>query len=639
MRAFFFVISLVLLSGCQSLPLLDTVIRQGSGCTFEKIDGPRGDVVLSIVSDSNGMVFAGMRGKGVFRSTDGGNSWEATALKEGAVYPLYVTATGKLFAFIRKPFFDRMIAVSTDQGHTWESLPEEYDRYIGSTVIRQWEGSLYSEGMDENRVGGAGLHQSTDDGVTWTTLQRTPPHSERCHGEYPLEILSDTAMFTQCPYGIFHSSDHGISWRKLDLPFGYFSGLSIDPLGGVITEAMDSLMSPGPRSLIRIDPSGDSWTTAPFTQRFLLESPSIVLQSGRVLSGKKSSSMGIWYSADSGQSWQETSVITGAVNDFCETPDGTAFAAMHGAIMRSVDDGRTWMESSDGLGQRGITHLFRDDAGNTWAGTALGGLYRSADDGGSWMRSTPGLHNIKRGFSLAPGHIVIGSSSSAPNDIYRFNGSVLHQDFICTGLSVHVSHDTGKTWSTLDVRSVDNWAMEPGKGMHVFTGGRENNFSTDGGDTWSTDPMFSEARDIHATTSGIYAVRGDTLFHRRYDAEETTMLLTERFLQDVFTMGHTIICLTPWKLMRSTDAGESWDAWRKDRDDLRFEHLLTVNDSTVAIIGKRPYIYLSMDAGATWREIQLAIGKHGHITSAVLDSKGHLFLGTTSGLFRSRTPL
>lgn len=638
MRTWHLVLSVVLLSGCQSLPLLDTIVRQDSTWTFEQLDGPRGDVVLSIVSDSRGMVFAGMRGRGVFRSTDAGKSWEPTALNEGAVYPLYVTASGKLFAFIRKSFFDRTVAVSIDQGETWEFLPEEYDQYIGSTIIRQLNGNLYSEGMEEYRVGGAGLHRSVDDGVTWTTLQSDPPPSKICNGEYPLEILSDTAMFAQCPFGIFHSSDQGKSWRKLALPFGYFSGFSRDPKGGVRTEARDSLRGTSQTMLIRIDASGDSWEVISSTQRFLDDSPTIIMHTGTMLTGRKSNSAGILRSADSGRSWQETSLTTGAVNDFCETPDGVVFAAMHGAIFTSGDDGRTWQESCDGLGQRSITHLFEDEAGNIWAGTKLGGLFRSTDDGQSWSRSMPGLYNVRRGFSLTPGHVLLGTGSTSPNEVYSSDGTVLHQSFYTIGLGIEVSHDTGSTWTSSHVRSLWNWIIEPGRAMHVFTSGRENNLSTNGGDIWSTEAMFSEARDIHVAPCGIYVVRNDTLFFRDDDSREWRDLLSVRWLNNVTTSGRTILCMTPSELLRSTDSGENWEVWSKQRDDMHFRWFISVADTIVGVMGERPDIYLSADAGVTWKEIHLEIGQYGRITGAILDSRNRLILGTSVGLFRTTTP-
>lgn len=639
MRVWPFVFSLVLLSGCQSLPLLDSIVQRDSTVVFEKLDGPRGDVILSIASDSSGTVFAGLRGKGVYRSTDAGTSWEPTALREGAVYPLYVTASGKIFAFVRKSFFDRTVAVSIDQGRTWEILPEEYDQYIGSTIIRQMKGDLFSEGMGEFRTGGAGLHRSLDDGVTWTTLQSTAPPSKNCHGEYPLEILSDSAMFAQCPFGIFHSSDQGKSWRKVALPFGYFSGLSLDPKGGVRTEAQDSLMSRGPKTQIRINASGDSWEVASSTQRFLDESSSLIMHTGTMLAGKKSRSEGIWRSADSGRSWQETSLTTGAVNGFCETPDGTVFAAMHGAIFSSNDDGCTWWESCGGLGQRSITHLFKDETGNIWAGTKLGGVFRSTDDGESWSRSTPGLYHVRRGFSLAAGHVLLGTESASPNDIYSSNGSVHHQDFISGGLVIEISHDTGSTWTSPYVRSLWNWVIEPGRDMNVFTSGRENNFSTNGGDTWSTEAMFSEARDIHVAPGGIYVVRDDSLFFRDHDSRDWSVLLSVRWLNNVTTSGRTILCMTPWELWRSTDFGENWEVWSKKRNEMHFRWFISVTDTIVGLIGERPYIYLSADAGVSWQEIHLEIGQYGRITSAILDSRNRLILGTSAGLFRTATPI
>ncbi len=628
---------LVLLGGCQP-PLLDSIVRQQTGLPFEKLDGPRGDVVLSIVSDSGGVIFAGMRGKGVYRSVDAGRSWEPTSLTEGDVFPLYITATGKLFAFIRKSFFDRTVAVSIDHGNTWDVLPESYDRNIGTTVLRQFDGVLYSEGMQKYRVGGAGLHRSTDDGVTWETLQDSTL-STRCSGEYPLEIVSDSSMFAMCSDGVFHSRDQGRTWRKLPLPFGSFSVFRRDLTGGVIAEVSGALMDGCPKILIRIHPSGDSWEDISAERRFREGSPSIETKNGVMLIGENSTSTGIWRSTDRGRTWLISSVNSGAVNSFCVTPSGAVYAAMNGAIFKSDDEGLTWTECCQGLAQRGISHLFMDAAGSIWAGTELGGLYRSTDEGSGWTRATPGLLSIRRGFSLAPGHVLIGTGSASPNDVYTLDGSVHHRDFTSIALGVEVSHDTGSTWTSSERRSLDNWAIVPGQDTDVFTSGREHNLSTDGGDTWTTESMFSQARAIHSTPAGLFVVREDTLWYRENDAGDWRSILSERFLNGVTTTKSTILCMTPWKLLRSTDLGDSWDAWRIQQDDPRLRWFVPVTDSIVAVVGERPVIHLSRDAGESWQEIRLEIGLHSRITGAILDSRNRLLLGTSEGLFRTTTPI
>lgn len=637
MRTIILLPLVILLTGCQP-PLLDSIVRQETGLTFEEMDGPRGEVVLSIVSDSSGMIFAGLRGRGVYRSTDAGRSWEATALTEGSVFPLYVTATGKLLAFIRNSLFKRTIAVSIDQGNTWNVLPSSYDRYIGSAVLRQIGGSIYSEGMQKYEVGGAGLYRSTDDGITWVPLRDTT-FSARCSGEYPLEILSDSSMFAMCSDGIFHSRDQGRSWRKLPLPFGYFSGFRQDPAGGVNTEARVSHTASGPRRHLRIHPSGDSWEEISPVRRFHEEPPFIVTRNGTVLIGEKFASTGIERSIDSGRTWMLSSVNAGAVNGFCETPNGAVFAAMHGAIFKSDDDGLTWTETCQGLARRSISHLFTDAAGNIWAGTELGGLYRSTDDGRSWTRSTSGLLDIRRGFSLTPGHVLTGTGYAAPNDVYLWDGSYSHQDFIGFGLGIQVSHDTGATWTSPQLRSGENWSIIPGRDMFVYTSGHEHNLSTDGGDTWSTEAMFSRASAMHSTPSGLYVARKDTLWYREHDDGKWRSLLSGKYINSVTAMGRTILCLNRWELLRSTDFGDSWDTWRIERDDSRFRWFVSVTDTIVAVVGDRPSVFLSRDAGESWQEIRLEIGPYGRITSAVLDSRRHLILGTSVGLFRSVHPM
>jgi hypothetical protein len=58
------------LAGCQSLQLLHGIVRQGSAGSFEKLGGPRGDVVFSIAAGRVDMLSAETRKHDVIRKIE-----------------------------------------------------------------------------------------------------------------------------------------------------------------------------------------------------------------------------------------------------------------------------------------------------------------------------------------------------------------------------------------------------------------------------------------------------------------------------------------------------------------------------------------------------------------------------------------
>lgn len=135
-------------------------------------------------------------GDGVYKSTDGGDTWTNMGLKETfqigkiLIHPkdpniVYVGALGRLYG----PNPDRGLYKTTDGGKTWDKIlfiddktgvidmamhPTEPDTLLVATYVRQRD--LYDTNDPSVKFGpGAGLHRTTDGGKTWTKLAKGLP--------------------------------------------------------------------------------------------------------------------------------------------------------------------------------------------------------------------------------------------------------------------------------------------------------------------------------------------------------------------------------------------------------------------------------------------------------------------------------
>ena len=223
-------------------------------------------------------------GDGVYRTVDGGESWEHMGLPDSEritrirVNPedggeVFVCATGPLWS----EGGERGVYRTTDAGESWTPVlegsnattgcsdlamdPQDPDiLYAGMWDFRRWPWSFRSGGP------GSGLYRSRDGGESWEELTNGLPEGEkgriavavapsRANRVYALVEAEETALY--------RSDDLGESWEEVNAssnitmrPF-YFALLEVDPSDA------DRVYKPGYTLTVSED-GGESFTS-PFT--------------------------------------------------------------------------------------------------------------------------------------------------------------------------------------------------------------------------------------------------------------------------------------------------------------------------------------------------------------------------------------
>lgn len=175
-------------------------------------------------------------GDGVYRSLDGGSSWENVGLPRSehiskiVVDPLdsdrvWVASQGPLWS----PGGDCGLYLSTDRGGSWAKVlgggewtgvtdvvvdPRDPGVVVAATWQRQRSVAALVDGGPES-----GLHKSTDGGVTWRRLKRGLP--DEAMGKIGLaispqdpDVLYAAVELSLRTGGVWRSSDRGESWVK-----------------------------------------------------------------------------------------------------------------------------------------------------------------------------------------------------------------------------------------------------------------------------------------------------------------------------------------------------------------------------------------------------------------------------------------
>lgn len=182
-------------------------------------------------------------GDGVYKSTDGGDTWNHLGLKETRnisrvrIHPdnpdlVYVSAIGSPFG----PSKDRGVYRTKDGGKTWKQIFFKHEQagVIDLVMCDHDPNILYASTFEVSRrtwglkAGGpnSGIFKSTDGGDTWTELTRNPGLPSDNLGRISLAHSKDkpnritSLIDSKEKNGLYQSEDGGKTWKWLNAHVG-----------------------------------------------------------------------------------------------------------------------------------------------------------------------------------------------------------------------------------------------------------------------------------------------------------------------------------------------------------------------------------------------------------------------------------
>jgi photosystem II stability/assembly factor-like uncharacterized protein len=574
---------------------------------WQQLNGPFGGTALSFVSNSNGDIFAGadQDQRGIFRSTDGGITWQpkntGLYLDNRAFNWLVVDDSSYIIAGTGS-HIGNIVYKSKDDGESWTQIA-----ILGGTSVSVNDsGHIY--------VGDTGYGKysvSKDAGYTWTHYSHPSPFI------YCIEINDSGHIFIGGNYTGYRSTDNGTSWTNLSLPDGIKS-FAFAPNGDVYAGC--SRENASNSGVYKSTDNGDSWTPVKEGFRVYPNKNIVINNAGDILVG--SYGWGIWRSTDDGTTWTQQNSGLGHIyiKSMYIAENGFVYAGtIGGGIYRSIDNGESWQQV--GLTSAYVKALeISPSNGFLFASTA--GMSRSTDSGLIWTTINNGLSasDIKIIAIKSDGTIFAGcgiSNWAYPNPcIYR-------------------STDDGNSWSVIEngIQRHDVQGISIDGAGNVYASNYYGVYkSTNNGDFWFKigDPLgagklaFNSLGDLFVAGNGIWKLpAGDSVWVQLSSGGYWT-----------FYCGSNDYLYT--EANRSTDNGLTWTSMPIGNAAYSYAEN-SVGHLFAGTFNFGSGVKRSTDYGETWESINSGIPTND-VRSVAVDADDYLYAGPWGySLFKTTT--
>ena len=172
---------------------VNLLVSANDGVSWSTFAAPEGANGLLVSSDGSKLVVKGKHGENaIYVSSDGGRTWTKRNPFVADTAHVFMSPDGSTLAmYWEHSFYADPMAISTDDGNTWVPKGSEYPDYV------------FNSGKMARRSNDGTLRQSTDYGMTWSTVGSSIDRANFSH--------DGKSVFD----GFRTSIDSGANWNQL----------------------------------------------------------------------------------------------------------------------------------------------------------------------------------------------------------------------------------------------------------------------------------------------------------------------------------------------------------------------------------------------------------------------------------------
>lgn len=570
----------------------------------------------------NGDTVYGTLNSGFTRSTNRGTTW-STPVIVSYVTDMAISPNGNIFLSQNQYKISR----STNKGASWTVVGTGINESSCGGVLVTAQGTVLAGTA-------SGIYRSTNNGNNWTKVagaahmgaDTTIAAFASYDGIALFALSRSNQTYPEKGY-VFRSTDDGVTWIKgassLDSVIIYKAVATAD--GKIIARTNNAVR-------VTTD-GGNSWSAMGFYGKYI--SDVAIAQNGHVYVVLNSDDDNVVYkTTNNGISWLPMVTPYNNAGSIHVASNGDIFLGQD-QLYRSTDNGTTWQALP--LGYPTITLMQESPKHDLYfsvGGFAYQVLYRSTDFGLTWKPLKTGVVGIPvAGFF---GDTIFVGDNYYPAKVYRStdNGATFKSLSNNIGLGGYVNAILGTSFNTLlmatsngiyrSVNPTKNWEKVFSTGIHSLK--------------QSPNGMLFARREWSG--DGIYrSIDSGTTWEKKMDGIPFTVVRSF----DIAPNGDIVVG-TENGIFRSTTNADSWvriDTQKTIKPV--FGVFVTINKEGKIFVGgsnnSSDYgVYYSENNGVSWTYIQngyTSIDNQAKLQSLFVASDGHLFAGTSAGLFRS----
>lgn len=551
-------------------------------------------LALAASPDSSGTLY-GATEDGVWKSTNGGDTWAATASGPTALAQSMAADPGDI---------DRVVAAATNckvwvtsnGGASWGQAITAFAGSGACTPLLSWtsaglfalaRGTLYQSGdggLHWSSVGSppggssatalvvlptapatvyvptelGTVQRSADGGASWVNRSSGLPTSSP--GDPPAAVTrlvvdpADTStLYAEVDgYGLFFTGDAGLSWDPVAPPAGATTPLTFP---AALATTPTTLLAAAGATLYRSGDGGVTWESATkspgglgsgFATGFFADpgDPDAVYLSG----------FGVYRSSNAGDTFDYAGsglakATVHAIEPVPAAPGSYLVATEGVGIQRTDDDGESWEVRNDGVTGQTLQLAADPSDSDTFFMEGAGHLWKTTDGGLHWATSDAGLPY---------GASAIGVDPNTPSKVYTAQLATVYR-----------STNGGATWTGSALPSpggtVRRLAVDPTNGDRIYAGTNSAFYrSSDGGLTWTllhTDYVY----DLDVAIDGDVFVSVGSSQVLRFAPTSTTPAIVSTGLAEVPQtlktdprVAETVYAGTVNGLYETVDGGRRW---------------------------------------------------------------------------------
>ena len=626
--------------------------------------GPQGGTVTSVatVPSQPGVIYAGSWGSGVYKTLDGGKTWNLAniGLTNGYIYSLAVDPTNPNIIYAGT--FYNGVFKSTDGGATWNPTgpglndsavvyalainPKQPNIIFAGTRGSATKNTKYCTGTLYDYSGG--VFKSSNGGDTWTQVDG----GQACGYVYGLAVdpVTPTIVYVAThEHGVLKSTDGGNTFAYMNAGLADLSARSIviDP-----TDHTRLFLATWHGSVFIKRGTSQYWNYADsgivgfHVMKLAIDSSVYKNGCPLIYASTWGDGTGLARSTDCANSWSQVNpgayalfTYDLAVEPQPSASNGNLYFGLSGmGVYESTNRGSAWASANQGLYNTAINTVLVDPLTPTtlYAGTGCCGIFKSLNNGATWSAADNGL---PVSINLYPSILKIAADPSTPGALYAGTD----------GSGVYRSTNGGALWRASSKGLPAAAEVAPGSSSSLAPHGLAYDalfFEDDNTGTGIQSPVtpplgtmsYPAILSVPGAAGVLYSGSGSGVFKTTDGGNNWTAAGLSG--QQVFSLAidpthtATLYAGTTAGIYKTTTGGANWKPVGLAADLIYDLVIDPTNPAVIYACTNGSGIYQSPDGGATWANFSSGLQNMTVYSLAMDSSDSHqLYAGTANGLY------